>query len=196
MRLVSSVKGQRSKVKGRVGGFTLVEMIVAFGIFAVIMVISVGSLLSLLEANRKAQAQKSVVNNLHFAFENIARQLRMGARYHCNAFQGDLGAPADCATTPASSIAFSSRDGERVIYRLRADAIERSRDGGILFLPLTAPEIRVDRLQFFVDGSSPTDRRQPRVLLTAAGVMQGKSKVASRFEIETLLSQRQLDAAP
>ena len=41
-------------------GFTLVEMIVAVALFAVVMLISVAALLSLVDANRKAQALQSV----------------------------------------------------------------------------------------------------------------------------------------
>ena len=42
------------------GGFTLLEMIVAIGVFSVVMLVAAGSLLSIVSANRKAQAQKAV----------------------------------------------------------------------------------------------------------------------------------------
>lgn len=174
-------------------GFTLVEMIVAFGIFAVIMVMSVGSLLSIMQANYKAQTLKTVVNNLHFAFENMSRNLRMGRAYHCNAAVGDLRSTADCANDPASSLAVTARDGGLLLYRHNGRAIERSVDGGGSFIPITAPEVNVEQLQFFVDGARTTDNRQPRVLILSSGTMQGRGKVASRFEIETMVSQRMLD---
>lgn len=184
-------------------GFTLVEMIVAFGIFAVIMVMSVGSLFSIMQANYKAQTLKTVVNNLHFAFENMSRNLRMGRAYYCDATRERQ---EDCTNESASSIAFLARDDSRIVYRHNAvrQSIERATksrlaDGSyetILdrdFVPITAPEVKVERLQFFVDGSSPSDNRQPRVLILGSGTMQGRGKVISRFDIETMVSQRLLD---
>jgi len=98
-------------------GFTIVEMIVAFGIFSVIMAVSVGSLASLLEANHKARALKTVVNNLHFAFENISRNVRTGSLYHCDITEGELTKTRDCANNPASSIIFTARNGKRIVYK-------------------------------------------------------------------------------
>ncbi|MBX9765465.1 type II secretion system GspH family protein, partial [Patescibacteria group bacterium] len=45
-------------------GFTLVELMVAVSIFAIVMMIGVGALLSLVQTNRRAQAINSVMNNL------------------------------------------------------------------------------------------------------------------------------------
>ena len=186
-------------------GFTLVEIVVAFGMFSVIMVIAVGSLLSLIEANHKAQAQKTVVNNLHFALENMSRNIRTGSNYHC----GDesvtsVTIPQDCQTTPATQLVFKERDGGYVLYTLENETIKRSKNQSAIDLllqekiPITAPEIQVEHLNFYVDGADNTldsgsNKKQPRVLIVLKGSMQGKSKVISRFDIQTLVSQRGLD---
>ncbi len=185
-------------------GFTLVEMLVAVGIFAVIMVMSVGSLISLMDANHKAQTLKTVVNNLHFALENMSRNIRTGHAYHCGASTGALGQPHDCATASDTSLAFTSRTGSLVIYQWNANnqSIERSLDGGESYVSITAPEIQVQQLRFYVDGSCkkassdptcPSDSKQPRVLIVAKGFMKSKGKSDSDFTIETVVSQRQLD---
>ena len=64
-------------------GFTLVEMIVAVALFAVVMLISVGTLLALVGANRKAQALQSVINNLNITLDGMVRAIRMGGNFHC-----------------------------------------------------------------------------------------------------------------
>lgn len=188
-------------------GFTIVEMIVAFGIFSVIMVISVGSLVSLIDANHKAQSQKTVINNLHFAFENITRNLRTGSRYHCDITLGTLGNTRDCAEVPATSIIFTARNGKRTVYKYtpvtasygtidRAVVLagqEALLSDPATFVPITSPEIHIERLNFYVDGSLSTDHEQPRVLIVVKGSLQGKSKTVSNFGIETLVSQRWLD---
>ena len=186
-------------------------MLVAFGIFAVIMVIAVGSLLSLLEANYRARAFKVVVNNLHFAFENMSRNLRTGSVYHCDAKKDTarepIRKPRDCATKGAESIVFTAHDGTRIVYEKIGTAIMRAmmplkdgRYGDIKahdYLPITAPEIEVARLKFYVAGSeSSDDHEQPRVLIVASGViknLKGKEKTKTPFNIQTLVSQRLLD---
>ena len=180
-------------------GFTLIEMLIALAIFSIIMVISVGSLISLINANHKAQTLKTVVNNLHFALENMSRNIRTGTNYHCGG--GDVRLPADCATVPQTQLAFKARDGNYMAYRIDQNgAIVRSRSSDYtqLFdsdnlIPVTAPEIKVEALSFYVDGASSGDAKQPRVLILGRVTMLGKGKVLSTATIETLVSQRLLD---
>ena len=204
----SFLKARSLKLKAS-SGFTLIEMMIAFAVFAIIMVISVGSLISLIEANHKAQALKTVVNNLHFALENMSRNIRTGTNYRCS-FEGDSNPVSvtqtrNCATIPGERLVFKTRDGEYMLYELSDGAIVRSKNGdpAVLltqanFIPITAPEVQVETLNFYVDGAdntqeSPNNTQQPRVLLVVKGWMQGKSKVVSRFDIQTLVSQRALD---
>ena len=85
-------------------GFTLLEMFCPPSLFfIVVMLIAVGSLLSIIDASRKAQAQKEVLNNLNFAIEGLARTARVGSTYHCvsasGADQYPIHEPEDCPTT-------------------------------------------------------------------------------------------------
>ncbi len=188
-------------------GFTLVEMMVAFGIFSIIMVVAVGSFVSLMEANHKTQELKTVVNNLHFAFENISRNIRTGSLYHCDIAVSPLTAARDCSESPASSIIFTTRDGRRMVYKytplagglgvidravVAAGEEGRLSDPGV-YVPVTSPDIRIEQLRFYVDGTGASDMKQPRVLIVVKGSIQRKSKVPSLFNLETLVSQRVLD---
>src|SRR3989344_9208579 len=65
------------------GGFTLIEMIVSIALFAVVMTVAVGALLSLTGANEKAQAPQSVMNNLNISLDSMVRNIRMGRDYRC-----------------------------------------------------------------------------------------------------------------
>ena len=51
-------------------GFTLIEMIVAIALFAVVMLVSVSTLLSLVAASRKVQALELVMNNLNITLDS------------------------------------------------------------------------------------------------------------------------------
>src|SRR3989344_1317808 len=91
-------------------GFTLVEMIVSAGLFAVVMLVSVTALLSLVDANRKTQALHSVMNNLNIALDSMVRSLRMGSVYHCGS--GEYSLARDCSNGDMV-LAFESFGGDR-----------------------------------------------------------------------------------
>ena len=57
-------------------GFTLIELMVSITIFSIVMLISVGALLSIIDANRKDQSLKSVMKTATSslgAFSSIGR---------------------------------------------------------------------------------------------------------------------------
>lgn len=65
-------------------GFTLLEMIVAVGVFAVLASLSVGSLLMLMGAQKKAASLQSIQDNLRFALEAMSKDIRFGDQYYCS----------------------------------------------------------------------------------------------------------------
>ena len=108
-------------------GFTLVEMIVAVALFAVVMLISVAALLSLVDANRKAQALQSVMNNLNIALDGMVRAVRMGSNYRCNVQSPPIETPADCTNggTVLYFTPFGANPSDRQedwVYSFAADA--------------------------------------------------------------------------
>src|SRR5882672_10508798 len=76
-----SLEARSSKLEARVRGFTLVEMIVAVALFAIVMLVCVGALLALVGANKKVHALQSVMNNLNVTLDGMVRQIRMGSNY-------------------------------------------------------------------------------------------------------------------
>lgn len=165
------------------GGFTLVEMIVAIFVFSVVMVIATGALVSIMGANRKAQSVKSVMNNVAFSLDSMTRALRVGTEYDCGV--------SACASEGSNTLTFTDVDGRNIRYRLNksTNQIERSIEGAD-FQGLTAPEVTVDRLMFYVDGVG--SEGQPRVLVVVGG-HAGSGRSETTFNIQTLVSQRSLD---
>ena len=180
----------KQKNKNFKKGFTLIEMMVAVALFSIVMTISVGSLLSLVDANRKAQSLKSVMNNLNFALENMSRTMRVGTNYDC----GSVGSPLDCAVSGSNRINFEDSSGINVVYRYNSGSqgIERSVDSEP-FLSITAPEVRIEDLRFYVTGASSFDNFQPKVVMTIRGFAGVNEKVKTNFNLQTAISQRVLD---
>jgi type II secretory pathway pseudopilin PulG len=172
---------------------------VAVAIFAIVMTVAAGSLLAVIEADHKAQAQKSVMNNLNFALESMSRMVRVGTRYHCGTITapGLLENPADCPGG-GTLFAFEGAGGDdadaadQIVFRLRSGQMEQSTDGGTSYLPFTAPEVVIEDMDFYVTGSDPGDNEQPRVILTVRGYA-GVRRARSEFNVETSITQRILD---
>ncbi len=189
-------------------GFSLVEILVSLSLFTVVAVVSVGSLLVLIEANGKAQTLKSGMDNLSFALDSMTRNIRTGYTYHCR--QGNMttlpNTTNNCTsnTNPGESLAYTDGEtGDRVGYRLGTDAttgngvVERCIGGSCSnndnWVALTAAEVDVQNLAFTVKGTSDTDEVQPTVMIWISGVTGDFSDTQSDFSIQTTVTQRLLD---
>jgi prepilin-type N-terminal cleavage/methylation domain-containing protein len=173
-------------------GFTLIEMMTAVSVFLVVMTISMGAILGIFDANRKAESEKTVMDNLNFAVETMSREIRFGTNYHCGT-SGNLTSPQNCLSGD-TFMSFLSSDGEQIVYRLNGTTMEKSVDGGNNYVAVTAPEINISSLQFFVVGANPPpDTLQPKVLIKISGSAGAKANTTTSFTIETMASQRLID---
>ncbi len=80
----------KNQIKNQ-NGFTLLEAMVSIAIFSIIMVIGVSALLSVNSANKKSKNLRTVMDNLNFAMEDIARNFKLGSSYHC--YDDNIDAP-------------------------------------------------------------------------------------------------------
>lgn len=167
-------------------GFILLEMIVAVGVFSIAILLASSSFLSLQSAEKKAQSAVDLQNNLRFALEVMAKEIRTGDMYHCAL---DSGAnPQDCVSG-GSSLTFKNSLGESVIYRKIGSSIQKSSNGGIIFQPLTSTDVLVEDLSFYVVGSPSNDDLQPRITITVKASRRVGAKV-SLLSLQTSISQR------
>ena len=177
-------------------GFTLVEMLIAIGLFIVVVTISMGALLSIFDANRKARTSKSVVDNLNFTIENMARTVRFGTKYHC----GETGVISDPLNCPhgGSGSNFLAVEFESTLVSYRLDTVNRRiqrRDGPTTnpWRDITPDEVEITNLTYYVTGAGTGDISQPYVTAIVRGYVGTKSNTQSNFSIETTMSQRVLD---
>ncbi len=187
-------------------GFSLVEMIVAVALFSIIMLVAISTLLSLVNASRKARTLESMMNNLNISLDSMVRATRMGSRYNCgsedlpNSLTG-----ADCTqgldpNTQEVIFSFapfesdSCNAAERAVYYLEDGALKRSLNGGETKTAVTAPDVLIDEMQFYTIGSRPGDTVQPKVVVVVKGTA-GDDDVRSRttFNIQATAVQRELD---
>ena len=183
------------------GGFTLVELLVALSVFIVVLFVAVSSLLNIVSVYRVSQASRTANDNLNFALEDIAKSMRTGVEYHCGA-DGVIGDPQDCASAD-TFIAFTDQSGVLIAYRFFEDingngSIERSTScldtGCSGWETFTAPEVDIDYFRIFVQGTSLGDLRQPYAFLLMRGTVGVKPKERVTFNLQTTVSQRIYDS--
>lgn len=188
-------------------GFTLIEIIVATSLFLVVMTISTGALLAIIDANTKAQSLEIVMNNLNFALESMARNIRVGYNYDCGATLVPNSGVNDCEGTPGSAIAFvrllPAGNAQVVEYAWDAAAksitqrLETSPGSMGSAIKITSDDVIVDDLEFYVVGTTPKavfgDTRQPRVLIKVRGEAGTKANLKTKFAIQTTVTMRRID---
>lgn len=188
-RLVFNMTTYVHNQKKNNAGFTLVEMIVAVFIFSVVMIVATTAVVTMLDANRKAQATKTVMNNLNFALDAMTRAIRVGTDYECS---------GDCSSG-TENFTFLDSDGRTVTYQFSETKegkgwIERSIDGEG-FLPVTAPDVDINKLTFYLEGGDSGDLTQPRLLIIVRGIAGPTTRTQVAFDLQTMITQRFLDRA-
>lgn len=173
-------------------GFTLVEVIVAVGIFSIVMTIALGAIIAIVGANKKAQAFHNVINNFNLAVESMVRDMRTGYDYVCGSVSG-----IDCAGETEFSFKTrqinDSEDGVEVTYRLNDQGQIEKGINGTGFVAVTGNDVTVEKMSFSSGGINDDDNVAQPVILV---LIKGKALVngqESQFNIQTLVSQRLLD---
>ncbi len=176
-------------------GFTLIEMIVAVAVFSMVAIISVGSLLSIVDAQAKATALASAEDGINFSLETMAREARTGKSFHCGASISDFSlTPQDCLSG-GPSFTFINNAGQTVTYRLNSGRLEKILNADTAHpLVLTSPEVNITRLIFYIRGATAGDGFQPRATLILNGTAGAKVKLQSRLNIQTTITQRLIDS--
>jgi len=172
-------------------GFTLIEIMVSLSVFIIIMTVSLGAILSVLEANDKSQTKKTAMDNLNFALEFMSRTVRFGTNYYCGVASTNPPPAFDCPSG-GSSFSIRSSDGALIVYSLSGGRIMKTVNG--VTTPVTSAEINITRLTFYVFNSAPPpDLGQPRVILVVSGTVGNKTSTQSIFNLQTSMSQRKID---
>src|ERR1700722_8199692 len=171
------LKTQNSKLKTD-RGFTLIEMMVSVALFAIVMLIAGATLLSLVYANRKAQALQSVINNLNVSLDGMVRNMREGENYRCG---GETSSYGDCSS--GGSLVYFTPFGSPADYQPQDDwgyvfdssgaycgkgRLCESEHGGA-WVPITSPEVQIQSLVFYVVGTKPASQggtAQPKIIFT------------------------------
>lgn len=164
-----------------VRGYTLIELIIAVGLFALIMTLASEAYLVMIGINRQTQGIATGINNLSFALETMTRTIRTGTNYSCNS-------SGDCSNGGAN---FSVRNSSGVTINYALSAAVITQNG----VALTDPSVTISSLMFYASGTAkpPSDYLQSRVTIIVSGTVSSGPGKTEAFTVETGATMRGSD---
>jgi prepilin-type N-terminal cleavage/methylation domain-containing protein len=182
--MISQNQSQKNTEKG----FTLIEMLVSVGLFSIVLLVVMGSILTIVDVNRKSQSLTVVMNDLNFVLEAMTRTIKTG----------ELDSLDSRSYNP---IGIVDQDGRIVQYAFE-ETDNKGRIERTITIPgnppgdtisLTSSQMDIDKAEFTV--FNDPNNLQPRVLVLLKGTVEVGPKISSDFMIQTTVSQRNLDNA-
>lgn len=167
-------------------GYTLIELVIAVGLFALIMTLASGAYLVMIGISRQTQGITTGIDTLAFALETMTRTIRTNTGYSC-------GVSGDC---PGGGDSFSvvNASGVEIRYRLLNNAITQTKDSDNIEVSLTDLSVNVTSLTFYASGTVSGDDAQPRVTIIVSGwIPSGSGEKKEYFYVETGATMRGTD---
>jgi len=161
-------------------GYTLIELIIAVGLFSLIMLLSSGAYLVMIGLNRQAQGIATGIDGLSFALEAMTRDIRTGSNY--------CGSGMICT---ANSFSFRDKSGNTVTYALGSQSGTGGAPVGDITkntVVLTDPAINITALTFSTTGTPSVqagDYEQSRVTIVVSGTVSAGAGKTQDFTVQT-----------
>lgn len=208
------MKNLEKTIRFRTQGFSLIEVLVSLSIFTVVMTISIGALMVVINANSKAQNTQAVMTNISYALDSITREIRTGTDYYCGSVASLPVSGVSVANCPAGGVALSFNEGgqsltdntpndsRRIALRLADGTIQRRLGNGDGdsdtneaedWMPLTSTNVRIDTFEVVVTGTDKGEGEAPSVTLYLSGTAGPDDGTESDFNIQTTVVQQLFD---
>ncbi|MBI4085367.1 MAG: prepilin-type N-terminal cleavage/methylation domain-containing protein [Candidatus Liptonbacteria bacterium] len=163
------------------GGFTLIEVMVALGVFSIAMLIVTGGFVRALKTERQASSFTYVNDNLSTIIEQITREIRT-AKDICT---------GNTSCSSQNTISFVDAYGNDVTYCLQNAAIVRNSGLGCgSGQTITSSKVSISYLSFIISGNRDNDHRPPRVTILISGGPKDQSASSYKVNLQTTVSSR------
>lgn len=171
----------------RDAGFTIVEALVALGLFSVVVTIAVGGFITSLKAQRRIAALMAANNNVVLALEQMAREVRTGRNF----------CPGGGGCAPGR-LRFYNASGDVITYLLNAGSLLRIvavvGGGPPAAGRLTGDNVAIRYLNFRRLGEAVNDDWPTRVTISLGLSAKGAAGVGDVIvRLQTTVTSRQQD---
>ena len=164
------------------GGFSLIELVVALGVFSVISMALIGLFVSSLRDERKALNMQLVQDNARLVMETMVRELRDGSNVAFN--------------NSSQNVSFNDKNGMPITYSVGAcsspnaanNCIKRTASGSTI--DLGSGNVNTTNLKFF-GVSSSASLNQPRVTIFFT-MESGVAPYNASINLQTTVSLRDI----
>lgn len=163
-------------------GFTLIEIMVAVSIFVIVAFIVTSTLMAILDAGRRANKIRLIVDNMNFALDSMTYKLKFG----------------DPPNLSGNTLDFIDRETQHISYCRGDISVDGSTIGTIFKCdntfncgnfngckPIITPEIDVGKLQFKLTG---VNSKKIVILVQAVARVKGGD---TSLDFQTAVSQAQ-----
>ncbi len=192
---------QLEKNKKRIAGFTLIELLVSIALFSIVLTVTLGSIMTIADSNKKARSLMSVTNNLNFAIDSMVRSFKSG-EIDVNPVFDFSGGDNNCFSTKeidyGTNSEFANTRRPVEYCWIEDNGVGDAKKGKIVkivngdTIDLTSPDVDVDYLRF--EAPTPVQGSiQPMLSIMIEGKVKISEKVSSQFSIQTSVSQRRLN---
>ena len=162
-------------------------MIVSIGIFSVLIVTSIGIVISISGAQIKAANVQNIQDNIRFTLELMTKELRVGSGYSVSS----------CAGSFCQQINFTTANGEARGYCLESGVIKKLTATAVCGFgsPMTSSNVVIDRLYFITSGTAVggSDGQPTVTVVLEAHSSDPRRALESRINAQTTVVQRLRD---
>ena len=195
-------RGRIDGIKSR-NGFSLLEMVIAIGVFASVLAISVQIVLSASDAQVRSSLQRAVQDNIRYSIEYMNKELRTARGITTLHDDGSsCGPQAFC-----ERIRFTNDRAQQIMYCILNSVLIRSKplggaggdcdplDPESINIHLTSNDVTINSLFFYVAGNAAGSSDGQPIMTATINVTgtTGKARTAVNMHLQTTVVQRLRD---
>jgi prepilin-type N-terminal cleavage/methylation domain-containing protein len=192
-------------------GFTLVEVLVAIGLFSILVAIAAGGFVNALRTQRQVAALVTAQSNASLALEQMTREIRTGYLFcdstdpaNPNTVNNNPVLSMPCASHCVVSgdgdiwtcdlLDFYNAQSEDVDYSLAGGQLMRSANGGTA-QSITGGTVSVSYLKFIIFGNIEGDQWAPRITISMGVAPRSTDPAIANniLNLQTTASAREID---
>jgi len=162
-------------------GFTIIELLVAMGLFVILVGIASGGFIKVLRTQRLIVELMAANDNVSSALEQMAREIRTGYNF---------------SKISETELQFVNADNVVVFYRLNNGVIERGVEdefGRRTDKKITSDKVKISNFKINLLGNNDGDGYPPRITISLSVGINNKYFENVSVNIQTTISSRILD---